>query len=1041
MESNSITINQAFYGEVNKAHSCIKETIIDPDLTSFLIAFTDRPAALPPGVNLLPYLSGAAYSNYYVLTKTFADDNATRSGMVFTHALIVNLTDIININDLQKIFSLFVESPDAKSVDLVELKVEGVDSLSFPERNRHYKFAQEVISAFITGVKPILFSGDISLFSNAIQYLWNSPNIEHRERIKFRTSFTPSDIDNSDDLTIVSIQKDFLSKWQGKSIIYGGLDSVEITSYSESLFLGHKSGNPLYDFLTELGVDLSQVQAYGQYDELFQNFSSISKLEDSNAIRQNIRLLSKISPSSSNGKNIKEKFIDRLSRLIIDEKDSNIKALRNIDWSSFSDGEKRGKEVVFTFIRRELVNPKKNQIQSFSEIIDLTVNETPKNWWHDSVIQAVTSEFKVGTYAALQMIWGLIDTSQKDLINILAILKSVPECDKILRWGIPHSLRHETCTLMISIAEKNFWYLLHADILLKQFSVPISLEKQLKFEENLSLEDSLGVKYLGGKLKPEDLIEFTLNSYDKKLVELSTAEIIKDKSLMQRIGLKDPCWLSIWTSVVLKTRKLFVGLEGNEQLVVDNILDLILQGVRVDDQILDLISDSDFSDLSDYQNRAKIWGLVSHSQRNKFLIATSRGVLNELINGKVEGSSIESDLSDFITSVPVVTKFLSDNRNSIDPIIKFFSNFPNLRDAFLADYITYYSNTITLTQAEQLGKLINLRHYTKSARSIYDKAKYNITFRPAYEICKGLVKLNWLESIFGPYFPKESETRPVVKPALTLTNEESHRKGLPTVVILTAIKEEYLAVRSHLKEIVEADRNDTNYEAGIFDFQGREVAKVFIRECGPKNTTASQETERAIQYFHPDAMFFVGIAGSRKPNDFAIGDVIFPEKVYSYEGGKSEKDSFYARPDIADLTYTVKELAKKERRRDHWKALIKGNWRQDFKADLGIIASGEQVIEHYDSQIGEILSKHYNDTSAIEMEGFGFAKAANRQGRETNKVLIGIVRGISDVIEQSKKGKSKEVVDRRPANAKVIASDTASAFAFWLILKLFDNFN
>jgi len=49
------------------------------------------------------------------------------------------------------------------------------------------------------------------------------------------------------------------------------------------------------------------------------------------------------------------------------------------------------------------------------------------------------------------------------------------------------------------------------------------------------------------------------------------------------------------------------------------------------------------------------------------------------------------------------------------------------------------------------------------------------------------------------------------------------------------------------------------------------------------------------------------------------------------------------------------------------------------------------------------------------MEGFGFGKAANRQGRETSNILIGVVRGISDIIEQSsKKRKLKAAIDDLP---------------------------
>lgn len=267
--------------------------------------------------------------------------------------------------------------------------------------------------------------------------------------------------------------------------------------------------------------------------------------------------------------------------------------------------------------------------------------------------------------------------------------------------------------------------------------------------------------------------------------------------------------------------------------------------------------------------------------------------------------------------------------------------------------------------------------------------------------------------------------------------ESIYEKRLPIVVILTAIQEEYNAVRLHLKDICDADQNDTNYEKGIFEFNGNEIAQVIIRECGSKNAIASQETERAIFNFKPNCMLFVGIAGSRKPNDFGLGDVVFPEKIYSYEGGRSEKDSFKPRPDLVAPTFALMEHAKSERRKNDWKTLIKNDWDKIVKANLGVIASGEQLVEHYDSEIGRILTDHFNDTSAVEMEGFGFAKAATRQGRETNNILIGVVRGISDIIEKSNSTAEELVEDRRPDNVKQFASDTAAAFAFWLMYKLY----
>jgi len=264
---------------------------------------------------------------------------------------------------------------------------------------------------------------------------------------------------------------------------------------------------------------------------------------------------------------------------------------------------------------------------------------------------------------------------------------------------------------------------------------------------------------------------------------------------------------------------------------------------------------------------------------------------------------------------------------------------------------------------------------------------------------------------------------------------------LPVVVILTAIKEEYSAVRSHLdpESITVVRKDSILYEQGILSYAGRSIAKIVIKECGPKNPATAQETQRAITNFRPQCIFFVGIAGSRKPQDFGLGDVIFAENVHYYEGGKSELDSFKARPDDVKPTHTLCELARIEQHKEDWKALIKMKLEKDVSVGLGVIASGEKVVEHYDSAVGKIIADHYGDSACVAMEEYGFLNTVRRQGVELATMIAGVVRGVSDILERGNEtDESTNPQDRRPANAKKLASNTAAAFAYWLIIKVIE---
>lgn len=260
---------------------------------------------------------------------------------------------------------------------------------------------------------------------------------------------------------------------------------------------------------------------------------------------------------------------------------------------------------------------------------------------------------------------------------------------------------------------------------------------------------------------------------------------------------------------------------------------------------------------------------------------------------------------------------------------------------------------------------------------------------------------------------------------------------LPTVVILTAIEEEYIAVRNHLTNVNVDKKEGTIYEKGVFSYQGKNIVNVVIRECGDRNVNASLETERAINNFRPNCMLFVGIAGSVKPQDFGHGDVIFPTKICYYEGGKAEKDEFKTRPDCVPPEYELEEIAKHERKNPEWRNMIlnKSEKAKSVKAGIGTISSGEKILEHIKSELGKLIKSGYNDTAAIEMEGYGFSRAIIRQGTE-KKIKYGVVRGISDIVELT--DEEGETVNRRPDDAKVFAADTAAAFAYWLIYKLYD---
>jgi nucleoside phosphorylase len=246
---------------------------------------------------------------------------------------------------------------------------------------------------------------------------------------------------------------------------------------------------------------------------------------------------------------------------------------------------------------------------------------------------------------------------------------------------------------------------------------------------------------------------------------------------------------------------------------------------------------------------------------------------------------------------------------------------------------------------------------------------------------------------------------------------------LGTVVILTALNLELYAVRAHLQHVREETHpQGTIYVVGWFPTpQGS--WKVAVVQTGQGNTRAALEAERAISFFNPKYVFFVGVAGGIK--DVDLGDVVAGTKIYYYEMGKAE-DEYKPRPDIGVSAYRLVQRAQAVVSQHDWqKRIIDGT---DIPpavnaptAFIGPIAAGEKVIASITSPHYAFLRQNFSDVIAVEMEGFGLLLAVHANF----PVEAIVLRGISDLIAE------KEQVDKSGSQPR--AARNAAAFTFEIL--------
>ncbi len=245
------------------------------------------------------------------------------------------------------------------------------------------------------------------------------------------------------------------------------------------------------------------------------------------------------------------------------------------------------------------------------------------------------------------------------------------------------------------------------------------------------------------------------------------------------------------------------------------------------------------------------------------------------------------------------------------------------------------------------------------------------------------------------------------------------------ILVITALRKEYLAVREHLTDIKQEIINDFIIEKGII--KNCKNAKIYIYESGVGREKAAISTENLTREIKPDLTIFIGIAGGIK--DLNIGDILVASKVYGFQGGKSG-DKFYARPELGKSTKKILERAKAEARKREWtKEIINEVFPVNNKVLVGNIATGDIVLisDSEENPDYQKIKEHYNDTHAIEMEGVGFMEGFYHYNNGECIVL----RGISDLLD-NKNNESEEIDQER-------ACKFVAGFGFHLIKAFVKN--
>jgi 5'-methylthioadenosine/S-adenosylhomocysteine nucleosidase len=239
------------------------------------------------------------------------------------------------------------------------------------------------------------------------------------------------------------------------------------------------------------------------------------------------------------------------------------------------------------------------------------------------------------------------------------------------------------------------------------------------------------------------------------------------------------------------------------------------------------------------------------------------------------------------------------------------------------------------------------------------------------------------------------------------------------ILILTALELERQPILRFLENLHTQLHPITGTDYLLGEYKHFQIA---VARTDQTNVNAGIETERAITYFKPDYVFFVGIAGGLK--DVSIGDIVIGKDVFGYERGKADI-VFKSRPTFGFSSYKMERLATNYANDSKWikksTSLVSDLFNKKIKVLTGTIASGEKVDASEKSDLHIYLKQSCSHAIAVEMEGLGFLEV----GRMYPNIQCLLLRGISDLVENKAASDSE--------GSQEYASNNVTAFLFGFI--------
>ncbi|MFI5386995.1 MAG: hypothetical protein ACHQ50_12850, partial [Fimbriimonadales bacterium] len=913
---------RAIYGDRGGEHGLIAHSGGDDSSARRLAAFTDLPDLPPAGLEWEPFFSGARVGDLYFAARTTPDRSASRPGMVRTQMLILDCHEAAQLDTLAPILAELEVSWETIP-SLLPYEV-----LTAPDR---VGTRQPCNDALLRSVAELIVQGshggaiavlDQARFPEMVLALWNRLWPEARRDFSFGFSFTPADLSGRQ-LDLVAAPPGMRRRWFGYRLLASEVPPTQPVSVGVGFLLGLPEGTAVKDFLDKAALSLPSL---ARLTDLISAASYwLNRATASGAtLRALCKLLAVFAPDESAASAVKREALELLGLDLFNRSNvqgatrassDEILALRNFPFASFSLFGSTLSLSVMEWVNARLGNNWPDEYRrELLPVLRGVQGDTEPEWKRmvtaglrsglgglkrerslpDPSAQSLDAILDRALYGfPARNVWWLL---QQDESIVALLFDHMPDADvaeRAMTREMPGALTTDAGEAVARSALERGWLLLYAAALARTMPLRAAVERYLAADQEPSHLDPVR-QLLSGAPRAEAM-SLAIEIGEGRLLSYGAEACAEDPSLLSAFDASSDRWREVLAKLV-QLKPLGLAASPAATRVLFGLLDAQIAGANNNSLIVGL-AECGLTDLIDYPKRSSVWSLLPRTVADKFAERTATEWVRRVYADADWPPDPERELRDALFLPSLASRvFPRGNRRLAEVGLRLLTSFDEATETACCkwlDAILASGQRLEPKEGRALGNLLVERRWPRAATKAKDAGE-----------------LMGRSDLAAPWNAYSKALDPVTRLADTLSNITSailgrkhsaaaERDGTPAAppiraVFLTALKEEFQAVRAHLSAVTPQEVKGTVSEVGRFDY-GDASCLVAIVQTGMGNVSASVETERALEHFKPEYAFFVGIAGGLK-DELQLGDVVAATKIYGYEHGKSA-DEFIPRPD------------------------------------------------------------------------------------------------------------------------------------------------